>query len=231
VEVLRSGSRDAYERVQIAASSSKMGYCKFSYRDAVQYLAVIRADKNERRDLTDVGPIVALGVRNGREVDCFRIAKRGSLVRQQLVAGLERRWKGFAPRVPWLEAWDRGDAGALDQLDCVGVELNPMVHRPDVWVGSFDQLPDSWTDRFEVAYTNAFDHAFDPEAAAACWRRVVRPGGYLVLCFPTDQDAAPIDPVGHVSLDDVRELFPGELIYYRLRGSAWRYTEHIIRLA
>ena len=231
MEFLKPESRESYERVQIAASSEKMAYCKFSYDDAAKYLEIVRQDKGRRREPPDCGPIVALGVRSGREVDCFRIAKRGSSVRRGLVRLLERRRKGFAPRIEWIEGWGRGGGDSLDQRDCVGVELNPRVRHPDVWVGSFDQLPDAWTGRFELAYTNAFDHAYDPEATAACWRRVLRPGGYMVLCFPTDQEAAPIDPVGRLSLDDVQSLFPGELIYYRLKGSSWNYTEYVIKLA
>jgi hypothetical protein len=82
-----------------------------------------------------------------------------------------------------------------------------------------------------LIYSNAFDHAFEPYSTAASWRRVIRPGGYLVLGVPSEQRAAPIDPVGLLTLHDVLRLFPGELVHFSRHGSAWKYTEYVIRLS
>jgi len=222
--------RAAYEARQIGASTSKIGYCKFSFRDAERYVRVIRRDRGRRGEPASVGPVLCLGVRNGREVDCFRIARSGSWWRRRLVRVLERRHKGFRSRLPVVEMPGRSRYGALGADSVIGVELNPIGARRDVWVGSYDALPESWAGAFHVVFTNAFDHAYEPEATVACWKRVMTPGGYIVLDYPGGQDSAPIDPVGEVTLEDVRRLFGGELIYYAARGSEWTYSTYILRM-
>jgi hypothetical protein len=229
LENLAFQTRDAYEATQLRASTSKFTYCKFSYEDAVRYVEIVSGDKRRRGEPPAIGSTVCLGVRNGREVDCFRVARSGSPIVRWLTRRLERRRHGFCSRVPAVESLGRSSHRDLGGDACVGVELNPLAARPDVWVGSFDALPDEWSGRFEIAYTNAFDHSYNAEETASCWRRIIRPGGYLILGFPDEQEAESINPVGGVSLDDVLRLFPGELIYYRRHGSAWGYTEYIIR--
>ena len=83
-------------------------------------------------------------------------------MRRQLVHCLEQRWHGFSPRIPLVERVGRSDYQNLSGKSCVGVEINPVVRRPDVWVGSFDELSGAWEQKFDVAFSNAFDHSFDP---------------------------------------------------------------------
>ena len=130
-----------------------------------------------------------------------------------------------------METPGRDRVDALTPTTCLGVELNPMSRRPDVWVGSFDALPSTWSGQFGVIFSNAFDHAYHPQATAAAWRAALRPGGYLVLDLPAAQDNSPIEPIGRLVLDDVRALFPGRLVWYVPRGSARGYTTYIICVA
>lgn len=222
--------RTAYEARQIDASTSKIGYCKFSFRDAERYVGIIRRDLARRRESVVLGPTLCLGVRNGREVDCFRIARDGSWWWRGLVRRLERREKGFRSRLPVIERFGRSRHDVIRPDSVIGVELNPIGARRDVWVGSYDALPAQWGGAFHVVFTNAFDHAYEPESTIACWKRVIRSGGYFILDSPVGQDSAPLDPVGDVTLDDVTRLLGGELIYYAARGSEWTYSTFIVRL-
>jgi len=230
VEYIQYEDRAAYEARQIAASTGKIGYCKVSYRDPEKYVAILRNDKAHRKDAAPVGPVLCLGVRNGREVDLFRVALTGSPIRRALVRALERRHHGFRSHLPVVEQYGRHSCDRIVDDTCLGVELNPIARRADVWIGSYDALPKEWSSTFGVVYCNALDHAFDPWVAAAEWRRVIRPGGYMVLDYPEAHQAAALDPVEKVRLPDVLAMFPGELVYYSRLGSAWGYTEYVVRL-
>ena len=72
-------TRGDYLTTQITASAGKADYCKVSYRDVQRYVDIIGMDKHRRREAPgSTGPTLCLGVRNGREVDLFRIAQSGS---------------------------------------------------------------------------------------------------------------------------------------------------------
>lgn len=79
-------------------------------------------------------------------------------------------------------------------------------------------------------FSNSFDQSQDPHRTAEEWRRVARPGAYLIFCYPQAEPSA-TDPVGDLHLGDVVKLFPGELIYFYDRGSRRGYSEAIVRLA
>ena len=48
------------------------------------------------------------------------------------------------------------------------------------------------------------------------WQRILMPGGLFCITF-TDHPPSESDPTGDMSLEDIRQLFPGEMNYYRLR--------------
>tara|TARA_B100000809_G_scaffold265507_1_gene324551 strand:+ start:1090 stop:1788 length:699 start_codon:yes stop_codon:yes gene_type:complete len=223
-------TREEYKNRQINASVNKLSYCKTSYRDVHRYLEIIRSNKREYSEQLKIGPVVCLGVRNGREVDLFRVALLSGWMRRQLVHCLEQKWHGFNPRIPLVESVGRSEYRNLSDKSCVGVEINPLVRRPDIWVGSFDELPEEWEQKFDVAFSNAFDHSFDALKTAESWCQILRPGGYLVIQFPERQTPSPLDPVGSLTVEDFGKLFPGEIVYFHARGSNWKYTEYIFRM-
>lgn len=222
--------RVSYEARQVQASRNKFKYCKFSYRDAEKYMDIVASDKRDRGDGSPTGPVLCLGVRGGREVDLFRTVLHGSVWRRRLAKRLERRKQGMNTRLPWIERARRSDYQHVGPASCIGVEINPLARRSDILIGSYDALPAEWDGRFGIVFSNSFDHAYDPHQVAESWRRVIRPGGYLVLDFPEQQRAAAIDPVGLLTLEDVLRLFPGSLVYFHRRGSVWSYTEFVVRM-
>lgn len=162
---------DAYVATQIQRSSAKWSFCNVSEADAQRYRRLVGAE----------GFVGCMGVRNGMEVDLFRVA------------------------------FGRAQ----------GVEINPQSTRADVWVGSFDAMPADWTGRFDVLYSNAFDHAYHPANTAREWRRVLRPGGTLILCYVPGQPATATDPVGDLTEADLLALFGGSIAWRAMNDAGY----------
>ena len=219
-------AREDYVRTQIERSKTKFPYCKVSVRDVVRYRELLRSKGSQVVE----GPILCLGTRNGREVDLFRQVFFGPKPLAWLIGRLERRTHSFVSACPALERIGRSPADNVGLSSVIGVELNPMARRSDVWIGSFDDMPEEWEQTFGVLYSNAFDQAQDPERTAAEWRRVLRPGGHLIFCFGAQTQPTSHDQIAAITLNDVRELFAGDLSYFRYRGSAAGYSEVILHL-
>jgi SAM-dependent methyltransferase len=223
-------TRQEYVDTQIARSRSKVRYCKVSIRDVLRYRVVLLRDRALRRAPGGPGPVLCLGTRSGREVDLFRVGLFGGRLRRRAAALAEIKRNSYLTLAPPLEAAGRSHVDRLDATSVIGVEINPDAARRDVWIGSFDDMPADWAGRFGVVFSNSFDQSQDPHRTAREWRRVVRPGGYLITCFdPTAQPNAH-DPVGQISLADLQELFGGELVFFRHRGSRKGYSETILRV-
>lgn len=222
-------TRDEYLATQIQRSENKFGYCKVSVEDAWRYRSLLAAETG-RTDQAPDGPVLCLGTRNGREVDIFRSQWFGAPWLAAAVRRLEVTRPTYHSRVPFLESIGRSSVEALTPRTVLGVELNPRAARRDVWVGSFDQMPSHWERAFTVVYSNAFDQSQDPECTAAEWKRVIRPGGFLIFCFTPGVEPTVSDRVGGLTGDDVARLFGGRMIRMQERGSANGYSEVILQL-
>jgi hypothetical protein len=202
-----------------------------SAHDVQKYRSVLlREVESSRSGGPLTGPVVCLGTRNGREVDLFRTQWSGKWLWREAVRWLERRTHSFVSWIPLVESAYRSDVGALTEASVVGVEVNPRGARRDVWIGSFDKMPSEWDRTFGVIYSNAFDQTSTPERTAREWKRVLRPGGFLIFCFTNDEEPTLNDPVGGLCLNDVQALFNGRLVYYSDRGSRNGYSEAIIQI-
>lgn len=219
-------SRQEYFQIQIARSDSKLRFCKVSIYDVAKYWCIITSHGKG----LDAGPIVCLGTRNGREVDLFRLQFFGPRVLKLLSRVFERQTHSFISLLPQLEAIGRSDVNNLSRESVVGVEISPKAARSDIWVGSFDEMPASWEHKFGVLFSNSFDQSQDPHKTTKEWRRVARPGGYLIFCFAKNNEPTLTDPVGDLRLEDVLDLFGGELVYFHDRGSRNGYSEVIVRI-
>jgi hypothetical protein len=222
-------SRREYLDTQIARSRSKFRYCKVSLRDVLRYHDVVSRDRALRGERGSAGPVLCLGTRSGREVDLFRLSFFAGTVRRRAAVLAEIKRNSFRTLLPWLESRGRSSLQRLDATTVVGVEINPDATRSDVLVGSFDEMPDSWTRRFGILFSNSFDQSQDPRRTAAEWRRVIRPRGYLIVCFAPGVEPNVHDPVGQIGLADIQALFGGEVVFFRNRGSRKGYSEAIIR--
>ena len=220
-------TRDEYIETQIERSEKKFRYCKVSVHDAKKYRDLICRDAGD--GVAVRGPLLCLGTRNGREVDIFRTQWFGSPSVAKVTEWLEDDSLSFRSRVPFLEGIARSRLSELSAKSVLGVELNPRAARQDVWVGSFDQMPNHWAGQFGVVYSNAFDQSQDPAATAAEWKRVVRPGGYLIFCYTPGTEPTVSDRVGGLSLPDVLSLFGGRMVTSTEKGSRNRYSEVVLQ--
>lgn len=171
-------SRADYEAIQRARTEAKWTLNGVTREEVIWYRDNLPSAPAE-------GPILCLGVRNGREVDLFR-----TLFTEHYETDLPAGELRYVPEVQ-------------------GVELHPDGARPDVWVGSFDAMPAEWAGRFRLLYSNALDHAYDPEATAREWRRVAAPGAWLALSIHEGAEPTETDPIGDITHADIEAWFPG----------------------
>jgi len=223
-------TRQEYVETQIARFDSKFHFCKVSIYDVAKHQTIISRDMIIRGKQLDIGPILCLGTRNGREVDLFRLQFFGSRLLRYASKVFERESHSFISRLPRLESIGRSEVGNISRESVVAVEINPRAARSDICIGSFDEMPSSWAHKFSVVFSNSFDHSQDPHQTAEEWRRVTRPGGYLILCFAEGVEPTITDPVSDLHLADILDLFGGELVYFDDRGSRCGYSEVIVRL-
>ena len=218
-------TRNDYFKTQIARSRQKFSFCKVSHTHVKTWKKVLTNNFNVIDNYQ--GPILCLGSRNGREIDLFRSVFYQVKMFNILVYLLEIKRNGWNSCFPLIEGMRKSSLDNITENSVIGVELNPDVKRPDVFVGSFDEMPLKWADTFRILYSNSFDQSQDPYKSSKEWIRVLRDSGLLIIGF---NDAKPDlnDPIGELTYQDILELFPGELLYYRKLGS--NYNDIIIRI-
>lgn len=221
-------TREEYFDIQVNRSREKFQYCKVSARDVMKYREIIHKNLDLDGKGMPLGPILCLGTRNGREVDLFRCLFFCNPLIRSLVKTFETRTHSYISRFPAIEAVNRSNIDRLHEQSVIGIELNPDAKRKDIGILSFDQMPENWEGRFSVLYSNAFDQSQDPQRTAGEWKRVTRKGGIMILCYTVEVAPSYHDPVGMLSRSDFMDLFPGELLYYKKRGSQNGYSEIII---
>ncbi|MCB0318299.1 MAG: methyltransferase domain-containing protein [Bdellovibrionales bacterium] len=201
-----------YQEIQVDRSESKFSYCRVSILDAFIIRTILFNNGFSN------GPFICMGTRNGREMDLFRIALYHPLL-SKLIYLFETRKYGFSSLFPWIESWKRSDLEEISSQGVYGVELNPAADRKDTLISSFDDLPDYFTNKFEVVYSNSFDHSLDPEKTAMEWQRIVRPGGFIILHFFEGEVPTYSDPIGDIRRSDLTALFKGEVIHHSKCGN------------
>lgn len=226
-------SRKEYLQAQIERSRQKFGYCKVYFEDVLRYRELLSVDINRRgRAASAISPILCLGVRSGAEVDIFRSVFLAPLMKLKVVQDSIRRGdqsKYAADKIQLARSVALG-AGKTDDGRVWGVELNPDVVRADVHVGSFDELPNEWSGRFQLIFSNSFDHSQDPHKTIKEWKRVAAPGAYLIIAFPLENTATQTDPLGKLSLEIVRGYVGSEMVFASETLNRTRYHEICFRL-
>lgn len=222
--------RQEYIKAQVRRSNIKFSYCKVFYKDVVRYHNILLEDiKASGKGLK--GPILCLGTRSGREIDLFRIRFAGQGLLRVFFGWLELNLRKFRPLLLLIESIGRSDINNISEKSVVGVEVNPSASREDTWIGSFDEMPKEWGQKFNILYSNSFDHSFDAKKTAQEWLRVIKPGGYLILGTIKESTPSRTDRISDITLNDILSLFPGKLVFSKNEGSVAGYTETIIRIA
>jgi hypothetical protein len=200
-------NKNKYFDIQIQRSRQKFDYCKVSIKEVISFEKILKSI------MVNVGPIICLGTRNGREIDLFRNVFFNNYIFSIIINALEIRRHGYRSIFPKVEGFFRSKLNSIDEKSVIGVEINPDAKSQDTWIGSFDEMPLEWSNKFSILYSNSFDQSQDPFRTAAEWKRVVRVGGVLIIGF-TNTDPTESDPVGNLSYADIINLFGGELIYF-----------------
>ena len=216
MRVIKIPSRDKYFDIQIKRSDAKFDYCKVNVFKVKLFYDLLKPI------MSDMGPIICLGTRNGREIDLFRNVFFNKIFMYRLIRTLEVKRYGYNSILPFVEGFFRSNLNNIDEYSAVGVELNPAAKRLDTWIGSFDEMPSEWSKKFSILYSNSFDQSQDPVKTANEWKRVLRVGGVLILGF-TGTEPTESDPVGNLVYNDLVKIFDGEVIYYNKYGFNYSY--------
>ncbi len=208
-------NREEYLDAQVIRSRNKFGYCKVYFTDLVRYKRLIGLHQARQQQPAISGSILCLGVRSGAEVDMFRAAFYGPLMRLQMVQEFARQTDQSKDGQKKIRLASRLGVGSGNPRDgrVLGVEINPDAAREDVHVGSFDDLPKEWTGKFHLLYSNSFDHSVDPQRTISEWRRVAAPGAYIIVGFAPGTDASPTDPLGGMTITQMIDLWQLPLVF------------------
>jgi len=228
-------TREEYVATQIERSRAKTQYCKVFFSDVIRYKQLLRvhlAAQHATRAVKPLGPILCLGVRSGAEVDLFRSVFFGPLLNFKWVRQLAVRWDTTtlgSHKTRLARILGLGN-GSLRDGKVIGVEIAPEVNRPDIWIGSFDELPAEWAGKFRVLYSNSIDHAQDPERTVAEWKRVAAPGAYVILAFTPNQKSSAHDPIGGMGLEEWEQLWKAPVVFSNTSDNAVGYSEICFQL-
>jgi Methyltransferase domain. len=236
VKIKLEVSEDDLYKLNIRHSSRKW-VSKVSIKDTEKYLNIIknylRIKNNKKYYLKKIDnksklSILCLGVRNGREVDLFRLCQSNYLLVNFLkLFEISRNRIGFKTLFwSFLESLNRSDIDNLNQGSVIGIDINPKSKRKDVDVQSFDNIHQNLKKKFDIIYTNSLDHTANPYKVAAEMKSCLKDSGFIILAFPLGQDSGIIDPTSGIELDDIKKLFGGEIIYHKYESSSWYYTEY-----
>jgi hypothetical protein len=217
-------SRSEYIENQIDRSNDKFEYCKVSYNHVLNWHKVLN-----NVDLKNLQNICCLGSRNGREVDLFRIIFNRYII-SRLIKFTEVRRNGWSNNLNFLLSYKRSELNITEkQINVHGVEINSVGKRSDTLIGSFDELPEDWGNKYDMIYSNSFDQSMDPHKTAMEWKRILKNQGFIIFSFSYNKEPTESDPVGGLKYEDILKLFDGEVIYYNKFGS--NYSDIILRIS
>ena len=112
---------------------------------------------------------------------------------------------------------------------CLGNEINPKMKRKDILNCDFNKLPNFLTNKFDICYFNSLDHSYDPKKTAKEIKRIVKLDGFIIINYPEGQGVSNLDPTSDIEIKDIIKLFGNKVIYSKQNGSAWGYSEYIIK--
>lgn len=236
MKIFKYKDREAYFEAQIERSQEKGNYCKVYFSDVIRYRQLIEMDKKGAKKGGDRRPrsmrILCLGVRTGAELDLFRAVFRGPLFRFRLIHEFaqHRDTVPFGDRKIQLAKRLGIGSGSPGDGRVMGVEINPAARRQDIWIGSFDELPNEWENQFDVIYSNSIDHSQNPEQTVAEWKRVAAPGAYVILGFAENNSVSHHDPFGGFGYMDLQKLWDAPIVFLSDTYNQNGYKEICFRL-
>lgn len=211
-----------YQEVQIEALLSKSTYNKCSARDVDRYMSVL-----EKNSLVSCPSFLSIGSRSGTEIDLFKL-RSSSKTLFKIASFVMFRKRGFQyPFLRFILFFSGGSRRSIRQK-FLGLDLLNVSGRSDIIETDFHVFSDAIDRKFDIIHMNCLDHAHSPKSVAYNILRSLNDRGFLVLCFPSDQEVSELDPTANLSVYDIVELFPSlKLIYFKRKGSDNGYCEYI----
>lgn len=98
------------------------------------------------------------------------------------------------------------------QATVYGVDITENIKtikdNTNIYLYDFNNLPEDWTNKFDLIFSNSIDHAYDIQKTVNEWYRVTKKGGCLFLELST----APATNIEHsFNLDMVEDLFANRI--------------------
>ena len=224
MEIKKHKDINNYEKIQIERSRQKFDFCKVSYNDVSRWQKIIKEDlKKNHLNFR----ICCLGTRSGKEVDLFRIGFSNNLFLKLIMRmfSISKILEKFLQLIVY--PINRKKI-SFDKMDyAYGVEINPDAKRKDILIANFDLLPKDWDNKFNVIFSNSFDQSMNPIKTSEQWKTLAEnKSTYFIICFSYTEPTL-TDPVGYITFEDIKSLFPGKVIYCSKNIST--YHEIIIK--
>jgi SAM-dependent methyltransferase len=83
----------------------------------------------------------------------------------------------FKERYPKAEVYG---VDITENINTIRTHLDVKIFLQD-----FNNLPESWGDKFDLVFSNSLDHSYNPADTIKEWHRVTQNGGHLFLEFST----------------------------------------------
>ena len=165
---------------QILRSRDKFDFCKVDYGMVLRFYNIIQKDLGNH----DFDPkIVCLGTRSGAEIDLFRIVFLKNTILNYILKFFNEINKKTIIFTKYLFFIGRKKISFKSNQYSYGVEINPDALRKDVLISNFDFLPKSWDKKFNIIFSNSFDHSMDPINTSKNWIKLVRQTTYYHLLY------------------------------------------------
>jgi hypothetical protein len=94
--------------------------------------------------------------------------------------------------------------------DVLGTEISPTANDfPMTVQWDFNQVNKEWVGKYDIVYSNAFDHSCNPKQTLSVWKQQLTPDGKLYLehgYSDVDNEARASDPL-EIYEEELNELF------------------------
>jgi len=91
------------------------------------------------------------------------------------------------------------------EAEVIGTEISPTAtNYPNTVQWDFAEENKEWLNKFDIVYSNSFDHSFDPHKTIECWKNQLSENGALYVewpLVPQHQKSTSMDPTGGSELE------------------------------
>ena len=100
----------------------------------------------------------------------------------------------------------------------IGTEISPSAKKYEMTIQhDFNIQKKEWIGKFDILYSNSFDHSFEPMKTMKVWSEQLSQGGFIFFEYGydiNDNRSRPEDPV-ELYINDILELFKKNGIQYQ----------------